>query len=239
MKFGVYLMKKVILVVVLLLVSIYLGYKIYLISEIKSVVNSGHDGKFNVSSKIEFTPSEHASDYEISTSFLKFNTRLKFKKSDIETLHTRNNQSQFYWEDGDDYKSVFISNNAHKTGVLESLNKQTNVNEFLRRKLTSDYDLHSYCFSLNHEDLNIFTSFHEIEVHSFCLITRSIYLDNKGGVFDYNLPNKLSVIQMGSTANRKLGLYFHSETRELFSLTLTNFDSDELSLLLNSMAYYK
>ena len=235
MEFGTLLMKKIIPIIVLLIETIYFGYKLYLINEIKYVVNKGKDDEFSVSSKIQFIPSKIEVNNEIDTRLFKFKTYEKFIESDLDIFQERTDRSSFSWESGDDYKSVFISINSHKSGVLESLEKKINVSKFLRQKFTSDFDLHSYCFSLNHNDLNLFSSFHEIEVYSFCLITRSIFLHRKGGVFNYSLPNSLNVIQVGVTGNGSVDLYFHDNKKELFSLNLRKFSDDELNLLLSTI----
>jgi hypothetical protein len=239
MEFGTFTMKKFTFIVLFLFIFLYLGYKFYLINQIQSVVNNRNASEFTASQKIEFLPSEYTGEYEISTNLIKFKTSVKFSKNDMEEFNIRPNLSQYYWEKGDNYKSVFISNNYGKAGFLKSLNQQTNVNEFLGLKIESDYDLHSYCFALNHEDLNVFTPLHEIKIYSFCFVSRSIYMYNKGGVFDYSLPNKLKIIQMGSTGNNKVGLYFHNDSKELFSLMLNNFTTHEINLLLNTIEYHE
>jgi hypothetical protein len=239
MEFGIFIMKKYIIIVFVLFISIYIGYKSYLINEIMSVVNNVDEGNFYPSKKIEFIPSKNEGEYEISTNTIRLQTSVKFKKHEMEGANIRKGFSHFYWEEGDDYKSIIITDNSHKVGILESLNQKTNVNEFLRLKLTSDYDFHSYCFSLNYEGLTIFSSFHEIEVYPFCLISRNLYLYRKGGVFNYHLLNNLNVIQIGSISNLKVDLYFHNENKELFLLQLTNFNTDDLNLLLSTIENYE
>ena len=235
MEFGTLLMKKIIPAIILLLGTIFFGYKLYLINEIKSVLNKGKDGEFSVSSKIKFTPSNIEANNEINTRLFKFKTYQNFIKSDLDIFKERTDRSSFSWESGDDFKSAFISINTLKSGVLESIEKKTNVSDFFRQKIASDFDLHSYCFSLNHNDLNLFSSFHEIKVHSFCLVTRSIFLHRKGGVFNFSLPNSLNVIQVGVTGNGIVDLYFHDNNKELFSLNLRKFSDDELDLLLSTI----
>ena len=118
---------------------------------------------------------------------------------------------------------------------MESIEKQTNVSEFLQQKVVSDFELFSYCFSLNHNDLNLFSSFHEIKVHSFCIIIESIFLHRKEGILYFSLPNSLNVIQVGTTENGNIDLYFLDNNKELFSLKLRAFNDDELNLLLSTI----
>tara|TARA_R110001599_G_C12043918_1_gene641449 strand:+ start:57 stop:776 length:720 start_codon:yes stop_codon:yes gene_type:complete len=235
MEFGTFLMKKIIPAIILLLGTIYFGYKLYLINEIKSILNEDKNGEFSASSKVKFASSNFEANNKIITRLLKFKTYQNFIESDLDIFKERTDRSSFSWESGDEFKSVFISINTLKSGMLESIEKKTNVSEFLQQKIVSDFDLHSYCFSLNHNGLNLFSSFHEIKVHSFCIVTRSIFLHRKGGILYFSLPNSLNVIQVGSTENGNVDLYFLDNNKELFSLNLRKFSKDDLNLLLSTI----
>ena len=238
MEFGIFTMKKLILIVLFLFSSVYLGYKFYLINQILSVVNNGSYGEFVPSKKVDLLPSKDIGEYAISTDLIKFKTSIKYNKFEVEDSNLMPSLSHFFSEEGGDYKNVFISDSLGKASFLDSLNQQVNVNEFLGVKIESDYDLHSYCFALDHQDLNVFTPIHEIKIFSFCFISRSTYMYNKGDVVDYNLPNKLRAIQVGHTGNEKVALYIHDENKELFLLMIDNFTTDEINLLLSTIEYY-
>jgi len=228
-------MKKITLIIILLLGTIYFGYKMYLINEIKSVLNEGNNGEVSASSKIKFTPSDFETNNKIITRYLQFKTNQNFIESDLNIFKKRTDRLAFTWGVDDELKSVFISINSFKSGVLESIETKTNVSEFLQQEIMSDFDLHTYCFSLNHNALNLFSSLHEIKVHSFCMLISSVFIPKKGGIRYFSLSNSLNVIQVGLAENGNVDLYFFDNNKEQFSLNLQNFNKDDLKLLLSTI----
>jgi hypothetical protein len=231
-------MKKIIFGIPVIIVVAFFGFKFYLLNKIDAVVVNGEKGEFLSSSHLTLKAVDNYETKVISTAFLKAKTYVEFSKQDIEMPQSMSYISSFGWEKEDEYKIITISDMSNQAGIVDSYRESgdiENINELLGHSFESDYALLSFCFSLNYQDINLFSSFSDLKVYPFCFITRSIYLYRKGGLYEYQLTKDINVIQIGSAEHGDVTLYFHKNTKGVFSVSFSNVEQKELDLFLNTV----
>ena len=222
------------------MVGLFFGSKLYSIHQIQQVMERGTPDEFSPSSKIDFIPSKMEANNEIDTKFFSFKTyekfsdnRLKDDEGYVNLFKKIPDAVSYTWESKGEYKTLNFFNN-NRLGIFESIKTEGNTS-FLPKDITSEFDLHSYCFSLDLNNLTVFSTFHEIKIGYFCMVIRCMFIPKKGAVFSFALPNSLNVIQIGRSVNESVYLYFYHNKTALFSLSLNNFSDDDFELLLNTI----
>jgi hypothetical protein len=229
---------KIIISILLLIFLSFFGFKFYLLNEINVVVNKGKEGEFSSSAHLTLNPVADIGTHEIATNLFSANTYYNFSLDTDDKPESMNHFSSFYWENGDDYKSILIMDMSNQPGIVDSFRDSdsiNNINELLGKNIDSDFELLSYCYSLNYQDLNLLSSFNDLKVYPFCAIVRSIYFFRAGTISTINLNKDINVIQFNDPEREDVNLYFHKGNKAIFSASFSYSEKREIDLFLNTI----
>ena len=230
-------MKKFIIFILLLLIS-FLAFKLYLLNEIGISIKETNDGQYLASQTLPHPIVKKIGKHEVITKNLQFNTYVNLTRFAEEIPESRKDKYLFSWEKGDLYKTVLITDTSNSTGIIEKFTEDGSIegiNKMFKQEFKSDFTLLSTCFSLSHEDLNIFTSIQVLNLYPVCFPLRAMFLHYKKGIYIFELTKDIKILQIGDPEYGKVSMYFYNSKKQMSSILFYDFNQQDINLFLNTV----
>jgi hypothetical protein len=230
-------MKKFIIFILLLLIS-FLAFKFYLLHEIGISIKETNDGQYLASQTLSLPIVQETGKHEVITKNLQFNTYVNLTRFEEENPESGKDKYLFSWEKGDLYKAVLITDTSNSTGIIEKLTGNDsikNINKMFKQEFKADFDLLSSCFSLSHEDLNIFTSIENLNLYPICFPLRAMFIHYKKGIYIFELTKDIKILQIGDPEYGKVSMYFYDSKKQVLSILFYDFNQQDIDLFLNTV----